>query len=214
MTTPRSILGLISTIPVLLAGFCYAQELPTEAAPPAPPALPVEVIDPAPYLPGFPLWVGIIAALLFLVPLILLLLWACSTFRKSPTALHKRKKPAIEIAREQLALLEQLPEDTPLAEISTRLSILLRQYLAVSKADSALYQTREEFLTDEERLRDVPEPEKGQTADFLSNLANLQYAPPARDQETVSTLLAEGATILNALDNVSLTNSASQQITN
>ena len=125
---------------------------------PQEPSLPFETIDPSPHLPGIPGWMILLAALLITIPLVLLIVFL---LRKTGHSTIAASGPSpFESARAQLANLRELPSETTLAEISTRISLILRGFLTKSKSDAALYQTREEFLTDEERLRHVTSPQK------------------------------------------------------
>lgn len=207
--------GLLLALPNL----AWAQEsIESQLAPAAPatsapseqpktPKLPVETIDPSPHLPGVPGWIVLLTALLVAIPLVIL---AAFLLRKSVLTLPKLSGPSpFALAREQLLALRKLPTETPLAEISTRISLALREFLTKSKSAAALYQTREEFLTDEERLRHVPEPSKSQTAEFLSELSSLQYAPPSSDPAQVEALISKGLQTLESLNQPEPTSPAS-----
>ncbi|WP_411844743.1 hypothetical protein AAFN60_12180 [Roseibacillus persicicus] len=176
-----------------------AQEgLSPAAEQPESPSLPVELIDPSPHLPGLPGWVMLLLIGIALAIAAGVVALVIQLSRNNETTLTHRQSP-FQFALQQLESFRALPENTPLAEITTRISLALRGYLAASKSDSALYQTREEFLTDEERLRHVEEPVRSQTADFLAELSSLQYAPPTSDPEEVTKLIDQGIRILHNL---------------
>lgn len=193
----RTFLTAGALIPVLLSPTLLAQQDANQAQPPEAPKLPVEIIDPTPHLPGIPGWIILLTILVCVIPLAALVFFLLQkkdgySFKSPGISPHAEAKVRLEELRE-------LAEQASLAEISTRISLIIRQYLARAKADSALFQTREEFLTDEERLRDVPEPAKGETADFLSELASLQYAPPTKSPEQSMNLIEQGLTTLERL---------------
>lgn len=164
---------------------------------PETPKLPVEVIDPTPHLPSIPAWMILLTLIVIFIPLAFLLFLALK--KTATSALAKPGRNPFVFAKENLLALRDLPAETPLADLSTRISLTLRHYLAESKSDSALYQTREEFLTDQERLQHVPEPVKSHTADFLSELSSLQYAPPNSDAAMVSSLIDRSLEALERL---------------
>ncbi|MGJ8723077.1 MAG: hypothetical protein ACSHYB_00855 [Roseibacillus sp.] len=195
LLTLASLAGAQESIESQLAPQASSEALTAEQS--EAPKLPVESIDPTPHLPGIPSWLILLGALIVAIPLILLLLFI---LRKAPLSSLQAPGPSpFDSAKEQLLSLRELPTETPLAEISTRISLALRRFLTQSKSDAALYQTREEFLTDEERLRHVPEPTKSETAHFLSELSSLQYAPPSSDPSQVSTLIEKGLQTLESL---------------
>lgn len=192
--------GLAVTLMVGLVLPAWGQESPPlpDSEQPAVPPLPVELIDPSPHLPGLPGWIMILLILLVLAiaaGLVVLIIRLGS--QNGP--LHPPRISPYIVARKNLEAFRELPNEIPLAEISTRISLVLRAYLAESKSDSALYQTREEFLTDEDRLRHVPEPTRGETAAFLAELSSLQYAPPSSDATLVNGLIDRSLEVLEAL---------------
>ena len=157
----------------------------------------LEVIDPSPHLPRIPGWFVILTAIIVLLPLGLLVFFFLQ--KKSPLSLSASSRNPFAFARERLFALKKFPPETPLAEISTCISLIIRQYLAESKSEAALYQTREEFLSDTERLHHIDEPQKSVTADFLSELASLQYAPPSSDPAHSEVLIERSLTNLDGL---------------
>lgn len=176
-----------------------AQEDPSSVpAQPEGPSLPVELIDPSPHLPGLPGWVMLLLIGIALAIAAGVVALVIHLSRNSETSLTHRQSP-FQFALQQLESFRDLPEETPLSELTTRISLVLRGYLAASKSDSALYQTREEFLTDEERLRHVEEPVRSETADFLTELSSLQYAPPTSDPSQASALIDRGLETLQML---------------
>ncbi len=186
------------SIESLLAPPAAASAREQMAAPePEAPKLPREMLAPSPHLPGIPGWFALLILVLIFIPLGLILFVALKKTNLTGLA-QPRMNPFAE-ARRNLLALRSLPAETPLAELSTRISIVVRKFLTDSKSDSALYQTREEFLTDRQRLHHVLEPAKGKTADFLGELASLQYAPPRADPQQVGALIDKGLRILDLL---------------
>lgn len=174
-----------------------AQATPVPEAPEVP-ELPVEALDPAPHLPGLPGWITaliILVALALLTGIVLLVLRLAG---KAKPPLSSERNP-LHAAQERLLALRDLPAETPLADLSTQISLILRHYLAASKAEKALYQTREEFVTSEDRLRNLPPAIAEKTTDFLTELSALQYAPPQTNPEQVAGLIERGLTTLDAI---------------
>ncbi len=161
------------------------------------PKLPVEVLDPSPHLPGLPEWLVLLVILAICIPLIALFFFLLR--KREPIVKGGQKTSPYEESRDALRALRDSDPETPLAELATRISIVLRHYLAQSRSDISRYQTREEFLTDEDRLRHVSEPLKSETVDFLNELGSLQYAPATSDPVRVTSLIDQALVKLQAL---------------
>lgn len=174
-----------------------AQPTPVPEAPKVP-ELPVEALDPAPHLPGLPGWILALIILLLLALLagLIFLILKLAGKAKPPLATGVNPRHA---AQERLLALRDLPAETPLADLATQISLILRHYLAASKAEKALYQTREEFITSENRLRNLPPAIAEKTTAFLTELSALQYAPPQSDPAQVAGLIERGLTTLDAI---------------
>ena len=163
------------------------------------PELSSEEVDPTPHLPGLPGWVYLIILFLALIVIALLGFLFFTLLRNNKKISAPPLRNSLAQAEEKLLALRQYPTETPLAEISTRISIIVRQYLLESKSDSSLYQTREEFHTDEHHLASVPEPAKSETAEFLTDLASLQYAPPKSNPQQIESLIERGLKTLRSI---------------
>lgn len=169
------------------------QEPPPEEFP-VPPA---EAVDASSHLPGLPLWVTLTTMILVAL-LVALIIWAVLKYRK-PRDYSVSSLASLTIARSRMQELQQLPDSTPLAEMGTRISLILRHYLADSQSDNALYQTHEEFNASEDRLQRLPLPLREELSSFLQELANVQYASPASNADYAKSLIAKGVTTLETV---------------
>ncbi len=194
---------LLLPVPFLLTSAMGQESIESQLAPNAStpeaeiPALPIEVIDPSPHLPSFPTWLILLSALLILAPIALIVI-AILKNRSHSIIPSGRLNPSA-IAWEKLTNLRKLPPQTPLSEIATHISLAIRQYLTDSRLDSSLYQTREEFLTDEDHLAHLENPGKEKTAELLTELASLQYAPPTSDAAQTEMLIEKSLKTLDTL---------------
>jgi hypothetical protein len=100
-----------------------------------------------------------------------------------------------QAARRGLAALHASELTAP--ELATRVSLLLRRYLAELTRDPALYETREEFIGRSDALAQLSPSERSATGGFFDALAQLKYAPlshavdPAPLLERAESLLRE-----------------------
>lgn len=171
---------------------------PNETKAPELPELPVEALDPSPHLPGLPGWIIALIAIILLAVLIGVVLLVIKLAGKAQTPLNPGRSPLV-VAQERLLALRELPAETPLADLSTQISLILRHYLAASKSEKALYQTREEFIASENRLRNLHPAVAEKTTDFLTELSALQYAPPQTNPEQIAGLIDRGLATLDAI---------------
>lgn len=108
---------------------------------------------------------------------LLLVLWAVGIF----LLLRRRTLPTVDpeaiyqAARQDLAGLQGNELTTP--ELATRVSLVLRRYLAELTRDPALYETREEFIGRSNALAQLSPSERTATGGFFDQLAALKYAP-------------------------------------
>lgn len=86
---------------------------------------------------------------------------------------HKQKREAYIAAKAELEAIG----DNGTRETATAISLSLRNYLARSMDEPALYETHEEFIGRHEGLKDLPEDVRSETGDFFGKLAALKYAP-------------------------------------
>ena len=180
--------------------------LQSEAPQPEAPTLPVENIDPSPHLPSIPNWIVLLSIIVVFALLALITFFVLNS--RTPARPHKSRSNPLATAKESLLALRKLPKDTPLAEISTRISLIIRGYLAESTADQSLYQTREEFIASEDKLRDLPDLPREKVTLVLDELASLQYAPPKCDAELLDKLIEQGKTTLDAIASSASSHSA------
>lgn len=159
--------------------------------------LPIELLEHSHYLPGFPGWIPVLTALILLVPAALLIWFFAKNFKEKLPS-HSKQNHLIE-AQRKLSLLRESSPETPLSSIASQISLIIRGYLAHSKSDPSLYQTREEFIQDSQHLTHLSEPVKAKTEDLLEELASLQYAPQKWDQEFLNQTLDRASDNLNAI---------------
>ena len=164
------------------------------------PELPVETIDPKQHLPGLPTWIVIVATILILLFAAGLALLIIKLTKNSASSTSSTQNSLAQ-AQTQLQALRELSSTTSLSDLSVKISLILRQYLAESKSDKALYQTREEFNASEDRLQNLPAEISNQTSDFLTELASLKYARPVSNPEEVTALIDRGLSTLNLIAN-------------
>ena len=189
-------LSLLLSAPLLAQESLESQLTPGGQQAPQPPELPVEVIDPSPYLPGLPGWLILLTVVLLLAPIIAVLV---VILKKNPAFTPKPSRNLLAEARQKLTRLGDLPPETPLSEVATRISLIIRQYLAESKSELALYQTHEEFLTDKKQLTSLDEPVRSKTTDYFNELQAHQYTPTRRDPELSHELIKQGVEVLNTI---------------
>jgi hypothetical protein len=148
-------------------------------------------------LPGLPLGETLLAAFLLLIILAFVAWYFWKNRKITPTTSSARN--SLVLARERLKALHDLPEETPLAEIATRISLVLRQYLADSQSENALYQTHEEFNASEDRLRRMDPDSRGKATAFLQELASSQYASPTPVPDQAEQFLTRGEATLETI---------------
>ena len=81
--------------------------------------------------------------------------------------------------------------------IATAVSLALRNYLARSMNEPALYETHEEFVGRHQGLKDLPEDVRLETGTFFGKLAAMKYAPEDMPMEGV--IRDEGISILERI---------------
>ncbi|MDP0489697.1 MAG: DUF4381 family protein [Verrucomicrobiota bacterium JB023] len=160
-------------------------------------ALPHDFLDPSSHLPGLPAWVYWLGALLALVIIAGSVILYRRLNKKNLVSSPGRNPLRLALAR--IHELKEQSETLALPELATELSLTLRRYLADTKSDRALFQTREEFIANQRRLNALPEDERQKLTDFIMKLSQYQYAPPASNEEEADQLITASLERLNAL---------------
>lgn len=159
---------------------------------------PLEVIDPGPNLPGIPLAIKLSLALIALAIVAALVALIAKRAGRTPSLVTSAHS-SLFVARVRMEELQNLPKETSLAEIGTRISLILRHYLADSQSENALYQTHEEFNASERRLERLPMEPRQEVTLFLQELADVQYASPASDPGHAVALITKGSATLETI---------------
>ncbi|WP_193213091.1 DUF4381 family protein [Luteolibacter marinus] len=134
--------------------------------------VPAEPLLPDPALPAWA-WIAIALVALGLVGLVIVL---ARKQRKSPA---ENARAAVEEAyRQACSELNSTPSGS-IQEIATRVSVILRRYLATAAKDPALFETHEEFIARHAALSGYPEDLRATTAEGFSHLARLKYGRDA-----------------------------------
>ncbi|MEM9080399.1 MAG: hypothetical protein AAGC74_06905 [Verrucomicrobiota bacterium] len=163
-----------------------------------PPALPHESLDPTPHLPGLPSWLVnlLIALAVFTLILLAALIGFLHNLSKQKQTPSSLRNPYHESRQTLLSLKDQT---LPLAELATRISLTIRRFLADSRSDPSLFETREEFLANHERLRSLPTQARNRLEELLETLSACQYAPPSSEQTKTNQLLDQAIATLDGL---------------
>lgn len=97
-----------------------------------------------------------------------------------------------------LAALSCCPTDD-LPGTATRLSLILRRYLAEVTGDPALYETHEELVARSNALGSLGEEVRRHTRELFDQLARIKYAPGRADDDPIA-LRDEAVRLLQALN--------------
>lgn len=159
--------------------------------------LPHDNLDPSQHLPGLPWWV---APLGFLA----LLALAAVAFKflrrdRSPSPRSDQSLPPLQQARQALNELNEQGENLDVPTFATKLSLILRTYLATAKNDPSLFETREEFLAQADRLKTLPAGARQKLDELFAELNQFQYARPTSDPSQCQSLLTQARQVLEGL---------------
>ena len=133
--------------------------------------VPAEPLLPDPVLPLW-VWLAVAGGILLLLALAWLLL------RRRPTGMVNPVKVREEAYRRAAAELAS-PTGGSMQEAATKISLVLRRYLAVVAGDPALFETHEEFVARHESLASYPVDLRQTAAEGFSHLARLKYGREA-----------------------------------
>ena len=147
--------------------------------------------DPEVYLPGTPLWVWI-AIVTAALALILLIIWLVLRFKKPAPPTPPPAPNHLNTAIASLNRLETALENHPLNEIASAASLIVRNYLAASCAEPALYETSEEF-----RARQIALPKEA--TDLLNDLSDAKYSKSSTDQAQAVSFIKRSRTCLETI---------------
>jgi|GEM_PF-881609 len=153
------------------------------------PTLEHGVPEPEAYLPGTPLWVWIAVGAAALA-LLLLIIWLVRRFKKPVSPTPPPAPNHLHTAIAALNRLEAALENQPLNEIASATSLIVRNYLAASCAEPALYETTEEF-----KARQITLPRE--VTDLLNDLSDAKYSKSITNQVQAVSFLERSRTCLN-----------------
>lgn len=156
-----------------------------------------DIPDPEGFLPGIEIsWWGwvLLGMLCALIPCILIRFLSS---RSDPDPFDD-----CSFSDSRVALKQFLPhlKDLSLAEVSANVSLILRDYLAKTFKDQALYETHEEFILRSNALQDLPHGARARLLPLLSSLANAKYTPSRIDPAACERIIEDSLEILQGLE--------------
>ena len=156
-----------------------------------------DIPDPEGFLPGIEIsWWGwvLLGMLCALIPCILIRFLSS---RSDPDPFDD-----CSFSDSRVALKQFLPhlKDLSLAEVSANVSLILRDYLAKTFKDQALYETHEEFLLRADSLQNIPRGARERLAPLLSELASAKYGPSRIDPAASKQIIDNSLRTLHGLE--------------
>lgn len=134
--------------------------------------VPAEPLLPDPSLPA---WVWFALALATIVAVGALVFFLRRAKKPVPEDPQRLRAEAYAAARKEL----DAPPLPGIQAAATRVSLVLRRYLATISRDPALFETHEEFIARHAALSGYPEEVRQATAEGFSHLARLKYGREA-----------------------------------
>ena len=113
-------------------------------------------------------------------------------FRKSRST--KRQTTLLDHARAGLRKLREQSPNLPPHVTATKISLIIRQYLAAAFNDPALFETNEEFTLRESALAQLHPDSREPVTQHLTALSQLKYAPTGTTD--VNNLITEAESII------------------
>lgn len=149
-----------------------------------------DITEPGDFLPepSIPGWIWVLAGLSSLLLVITLYL----IFKKSTSA--KQQITQLDQARKQLAQLRGKTDTLAPHIIATRISLIIRSYLATAFHDPALFETIEEFTLRESALSQLHPDSREPITLHLTDLSQLKYAP--KETANAAVLIDDAEAIL------------------
>lgn len=129
--------------------------------------------------------------------LLLLLLAVILIVRKMKRASVSTADIRATAFREASSALESMTPQS-CREAATRCSLVLRNYLAVTANDPALFETHEEFISRQDSLQALTQPARSAAETVFARLATLKYAPAIPDAAPMD-VIAECRALLATL---------------
>lgn len=132
-----------------------------------------DITDPDQFIPepSTPLWIWLLIGLAS----VMLLVIVYFIFKKSRS--KKLQTTLLDRAREQLQKLRETSNNIAPHVTATRISLIIRRYLATAFNDTALFETNEEFVLRESSLNQLHPDSRDPITQHLTALSQLKYAP-------------------------------------
>lgn len=132
-----------------------------------------DITDPGEFLPEptTPWWIWLLIGLAAILAVggVYFVIQKLKTTRLQATQLDK--------ARRQLDKLRKEARDLPPHVTATRISLIIRRYLAIAFNEPALFETNEEFTLRESALTQLHPDSRQPITQHLTTLSTLKYAP-------------------------------------
>ena len=143
-----------------------------------------DITDPGEFLPepSTPWWVWVIVGITALSVAIV------TTIIIKKIQQSKLQTTQLDEVRAQLDKLRNESENLPPHLIATRISLIIRRYLAIAFNDPALFETNEEFTLRKSALTQLSPESRTLISQHLTDLSQLKYAPhhsPDNNQQLI-----------------------------
>lgn len=136
-------------------------------------------------------WLGVAIATIALLILIRLIIKNKKTTPPTP----------VQNLAQALHTLTHIRNETfTTRDLATRLSLTTRQYLQAQFNDPALFETHQEFNHRSQDIKKLPLEAASRLSSYLTELANLKYAPDPESPEIQDTLIKNTEDLLRGLD--------------
>ncbi len=118
---------------------------------------------------------------------------------------HKKKSaPEINNLTDSLSKLKEIEQSSiDNNQLTIELSLLTRVYLQSKFKNQSLFQTHQEFISDHQDLKLLPEPAKIKLSTYLSSLADHKYSSPHHLPTEKDKLIHLTEALLRGMDSTS-----------
>lgn len=129
---------------------------------------------------------------------VVFILIAIALFKRKGKTLSARKRSSLQVALQQLRVLDTDKSDAN--RLAVHLSLVIRQYMQGKFNDIALFETDEEFHARSADLHKLPAAASKNLQDYLTAISEHKYAPNPNHPAALESLIEKAAQLLHNLD--------------